>query len=67
MRRYPVLTTVYLSEEQHEQLRRLHERTRVPVAVYLREAVDAILERHGLRQPAPLKVVPLEPHRPVAE
>ena len=43
--RKKVSTTVYLTQEQVERLKRLSERTRVPVAEYVREGVDLVLEK----------------------
>lgn len=40
-------TTVYLERVQLAALERLHQRTRVPIAVYLREGVDLVLARYG--------------------
>ena len=36
-------TTVYLTMEQVDQLHVLHEATNIPVAVYIRQGVDMIL------------------------
>jgi hypothetical protein len=36
--------TFYITTEQLEALRALSERTRVPMSVYQRESVDAVLE-----------------------
>lgn len=38
--------TIYLEPGQAAALARLHERTRVPTAVYLREAVDMLLAKY---------------------
>jgi len=35
-----------LTVEQYRQVRQLHERTRVPMQVYLREAVDDLLAKY---------------------
>ena len=40
-----VSQTVYLSPEQIRKLRLLSERTRVPMAVYVREGIDFVLEK----------------------
>jgi len=42
-----VVTTVYLNPEQLANLKLLHKVTRVPMAEYLREAVDLVLERYA--------------------
>jgi predicted DNA-binding protein len=41
-----VLTSLYLDPPVYEALRRLSDETRVPQAVYLREAVDLLLKRY---------------------
>mgnify|MGYP002844696172 CR=1 FL=1 len=49
-----VSTTVYLTPEQLEALKQLSERTRVPVAEYIREGVDLVLKKHGGELPGQL-------------
>lgn len=44
--RRKISTTVYLTSEQRELLKRLHERTKVPIAEYIREGIDLVLEKH---------------------
>jgi len=39
-------TTVYITEEQNEKLKALNEKTKVPIAEYIRQGIDLILERH---------------------
>ncbi len=46
MARRKVSTTIYITPEQNERLRVLHERTKVPVAVYIREGIDLVLDRY---------------------
>jgi serine/threonine protein kinase len=46
MSRRKVSTTIYITEEQNVELKRLHEITKVPVAEYIRQGIDIILERH---------------------
>jgi ribbon-helix-helix protein len=41
-----ISTTVYLLPEQDRQLRLLHQRTRVPVAEYVRQGIDLVLARY---------------------
>ncbi len=45
MARKKVSTTVYITPEQNELLKALHERTKVPVAEYIRQGIDLMLER----------------------
>ena len=46
-RKRRVQVSAYLDVEQADRLRDLSERTGVPQAVYLREAVDVVLEKHN--------------------
>ena len=46
MARKKISTTVYITPEQNERLKLLHERTKVPVAVYIREGIDLVLKRY---------------------
>lgn len=46
MARKKISTTIYITPEQNEQLKLLHDRTKVPVAVYIREGIDLVLERY---------------------
>ena len=57
MGRKKVSTTIYITPEQSESLKVLHERTKVPVAVYIREGIDLVLERHEANLPGQLSLV----------
>ena len=46
MSRKKLSTTVYITPEQDAQLKRLHDRTKVPVAEYIRQGIDLILEKY---------------------
>jgi hypothetical protein len=46
MARKKISTTVYLNEEQLTALKELHNRTRVPIAEYIRMGIDMILDKH---------------------
>ena len=54
MARKKISTTVYITPEQNDQLKTLHERTKVPIAVYIREGIDLVLERHRHEMPGQL-------------
>lgn len=41
-----IVTTVYLTEEQDRALKELNGKTRVPIAQYVREGVDLVLEKY---------------------
>jgi hypothetical protein len=47
MARKKISTTVYLTEDQVAALRELHERTKVPIAEFIRMGIDMILEKHS--------------------
>jgi predicted DNA-binding protein len=44
-----VLTSLYIDPEAHEALKQLSKETRVPAAVYLREAVDDLLRKYRVK------------------
>ncbi len=54
MARKKISTTIYITPEQNDRLKILHERTKVPVAVYIREGIDLVLERHRDQLPGQL-------------
>ncbi len=41
-----ISTTVYITEEQKRKLEILHNRTKVPIAEYIRQGIDLILEEN---------------------
>jgi len=51
MARKKISTTIYITPEQNENLKLLHARTKVPVAVYIREGIDLVLENHKGEMP----------------
>ena len=56
MARKKISTTIYITAEQNESLKLLHERTKVPVAVYIREGIDLVLEKHRAELPGQLSL-----------
>ena len=42
-----VARTIYIEDEQMEALKRLSEKTKVPQPVYVREALDMLLEKYS--------------------
>ena len=46
MSRKKISTTIYVTAEQSDRLKLLHERTKVPVAVYIREGIDLVLRHY---------------------
>ena len=45
MSRKKLSTTVYITPEQGERLKALHARTKVPVAEYIRQGIDLVLQK----------------------
>jgi predicted DNA-binding protein len=46
MSRKKVSTTIYITPEQADHLKLLHDRTKVPIAVYIREGIDMVLKHY---------------------
>jgi predicted DNA-binding protein len=51
MSRKKLSTTVYITEEQNERLKELSARTKVPVAEYIRQGIDLVLEKYAEKLP----------------
>jgi predicted DNA-binding protein len=54
MSRKKISTTIYVTPEQNDRLKLLHERTKVPVAVYIREGIDLVLGHYAHLLPGQL-------------
>jgi predicted DNA-binding protein len=54
MARKKISTTVYITPEQAERLKLLNERTRVPVAEYIRQGIDMVLDHYRGNLPGQL-------------
>ena len=46
MARNKLSTTVYITPEQNERLKLLHDKTKVPVAEYIRQGIDLVLDKY---------------------
>lgn len=42
-----IATTVYITEDQQNLLRELNQRSKVPVAEFIRQGIDLVLERYS--------------------
>lgn len=42
-----IARTIYIKSEQLDALKRLSEKTKVPQSVYVREALDMLLEKYS--------------------
>ena len=54
MARKKISTTIYITPEQNERLTQLNARTKVPIAVFIREGIDMVLEKHKDELPGQL-------------
>ncbi len=54
MARKKISTTVYITEEQNERLKQLNEKTRVPIAEFIRQGIDLVLDRYKEELPGQL-------------
>lgn len=59
--RKKISTTIYITEEQNDLLRRLHEKTKVPVAEYVRQGINLILDQHKKELPGQLPLLEMQP------
>ena len=56
MARKKISTTVYITPEQDERLKLLHARTKVPVAEYIRQGIDLVLDQYRGALPGQLSL-----------
>jgi len=61
MSRKKISTTIYITPAQSERLKTLHGRTKVPVAVYIREGIDMVLKKYEHLLPGQLSLDDLPP------
>jgi predicted DNA-binding protein len=54
MARRKVTTTIYITPEQNEKLKQLHSKTKVPIAEYIRQGIDLVLEKNSETLPGQL-------------
>ena len=46
MPRKKISTTIYITAEQNERLKLLNARTKVPIAEYIQQGIDLVLDRY---------------------
>ena len=51
MARKKISTTIYITPEQNELLKVLNQKTKVPVAEYIRQGIDLVLEKYNRELP----------------
>ena len=56
MARKKISTTVYITPEQNDRLKLLNERTKVPVAEYIRQGIDLVLDKYRSALPGQLSL-----------
>jgi len=44
-------TTIYITAEQNELLKLLNQKTKVPIAEYIRQGIDLVLEKYKTQLP----------------
>lgn len=57
MVRKKVSTTVYITEEQNESLKQLNQKTKVPIAEYIRQGIDMVLKKHQAELPGQMTLL----------
>lgn len=58
MARKKISSTVYITPEQNDRLKLLHERTKVPIAVFIREGIDLVLKQYESILPGQVALLP---------
>ena len=61
MDRKKVSTTVYITLEQNDYLKVLNQKTKVPIAEFIREGIDMVLEKHKHLLPGQMLLIQEEP------
>jgi hypothetical protein len=51
MARKKISTTIYITPEQNEMLKLLNQKTKVPVAEYIRQGIDLVLSKYKSQLP----------------
>ncbi len=56
MSRKKISTTIYITPEQNDRLKLLHEWSKVPIAVYIREGIDMVLKQYDHMLPGQMSL-----------
>lgn len=64
MERKKISTTVYITQEQNALLKALNQKTKVPIAEYIREGIDLVLEQHRNQLPGQMSLLSEDPEEP---
>jgi len=57
MDRKKISTTVYITQEQNALLKQLNQKSKVPIAEYIREGIDLVLEKYKHLLPGQLSLL----------
>lgn len=57
MARKKISTTVYITEEQNELLKKLNEKSKIPVAEFIRQGIDMVLKKYQDELPGQLSLL----------
>jgi hypothetical protein len=49
-------TTIYITKNQQQLLKELNKRSKVPIAEYIREGIDLVLERYRDKLPGQMEL-----------
>jgi hypothetical protein len=63
MPRKKISTTIYITPEQNDALKLLNERTKVPVAEYIRQGIDLVLDKYRRALPGQLSLDDVGPRK----
>ena len=63
MPRKKISTTIYITAEQSDRLKLLNERTKVPIAEYIRQGIDLVLEKYKGALPGQLSLDEVAPRK----
>jgi len=55
--RKKISTTVYITQEQNAALKLLNQKTKVPIAEYIREGIDLALDKHKQHLPGQMLLI----------
>ena len=62
-----IATTVYITEDQQQLLKELNQRSRVPIAEFIRQGIDMVLLKYQNLLPGQIPLEPLPLGRLSAE
>ncbi|MCC7406189.1 MAG: ribbon-helix-helix domain-containing protein [Bdellovibrionales bacterium] len=62
-----IATTVYITEEQQQLLKELNQRSRVPIAEFIRQGIDMVLLKYQNLLPGQIPLEPLPLGRPSSD